>query len=61
VKHGVFELDMSKTLHRAFELRQRGDYMEQHDVGEEDIAEIFPKAEYFVKRIRCRLLTDTPD
>jgi len=28
VKKGIFDKELSKTLHRAFELRQKGDYME---------------------------------
>ena len=39
---------MSKALHRAFELRQIGDYMEESEVISEDIEEIRPMAEQFV-------------
>ncbi len=57
IKSGVFDQDMSKTLHRAFELRQKGDYMEQPDVKKEDIDETFPKVVDFVKKIRQYLLS----
>jgi len=57
IKSGVFVQDMSKTLHRAFELRQKGDYMEQPDVTKEDIDEIFPKAIDFVSKIKQYLLS----
>ena len=42
---------MSKTLHRAFELRQKGDYMELMDIEQEDVREIFPKAVGFVEEV----------
>ncbi|MFH1096428.1 MAG: HEPN domain-containing protein [Candidatus Desantisbacteria bacterium] len=51
VKNGVFDKDLSKTLHRAFELRQKGDYIELIDIGQEDIEEILPKAVGFVKDV----------
>ena len=48
VKTGLFPKDMSKVLHRAFELRQKGDYMEEVEVTSEDVEEIRPAAEQFV-------------
>lgn len=48
VKTGIFEKDFSKVLHRAFELRQKGDYMEQSEVTKQDIDEIKPRAIDFV-------------
>jgi len=48
VKTGLFPREMSKALHRAFELRQIGDYMEQTDVTSLDIEEVRPMAEQFV-------------
>ncbi|MBI4848075.1 MAG: HEPN domain-containing protein [Nitrospirae bacterium] len=57
IKTGVFDKDLSKTLHRAFELRQKGDYMELMDIGQEDVQEIFPKAVVFVEKVeRCLLV-----
>lgn len=47
VKTGSFSREMSKALHRAFELRQRGDYMEETEVTSMDIDEIRPMAEQF--------------
>lgn len=52
VKMGIFDKELSKALHRAFELRQKGDYMEEVDITKEDINEIFPKAEEFVNKIK---------
>lgn len=48
VKSGLFPKEMSKALHRAFELRQIGDYMEETEVDFKDIEEIRPIAEQFV-------------
>jgi uncharacterized protein (UPF0332 family) len=49
VKAGAFPKEMSKALHRAFELRQKGDYMEEIEVTADDVAEIRPEAEKFVE------------
>ena len=49
VKTGQFPKEISKTLHRAFELRQKGDYMEETEVTVNDVAEIRPVAEQFVE------------
>jgi uncharacterized protein (UPF0332 family) len=48
VKPGIFPREMSKALHRAFELRQIGDYMEETEVTSHDIEEIRPMAAEFV-------------
>ena len=49
VKTGAVPKEMSKALHRAFELRQKGDYMEETEVTADDVAEIRPLAEQFVE------------
>ena len=56
IKTGVFEKTMSKTVHRAFELRQKGDYMEEAEVSKEDIEEMLPKTIEFVNTVRAFLL-----
>src|SRR3990172_7979146 len=38
IKNGIFDKELSKTLHRVFELRQKGDYMEQAEVTKNDVA-----------------------
>jgi len=48
VKTGAFTKEMSKTLHRSFELRQKADYMEQTEVSQEDMDEMFPQILAFV-------------
>jgi uncharacterized protein (UPF0332 family) len=56
VKPGIFDKDLSKALHRAFELRQKGDYVKLIDVAKEDVEEILPKAIDFVHKIEKYLL-----
>lgn len=56
IKTGIFDKDLSKTLHRAFELRQKGDYLEQPEISREDINEILPKTSEFVQAVRQYLL-----
>lgn len=51
IKTGIFNSSFSKILHRAFELRQKGDYMEQSEITKQDIDEIQPKAQDFINEI----------
>ena len=59
IKTGIFDKNLSKTLHRAFELRQKGDYLEQPEITKEDIEEILPKTTEFVRAIKTYLLDKT--
>lgn len=56
IKPGLLDKGLSKVLHRAFELRQKGDYLEAADVTKEDVEEMFPRAIDFVKKITDYLL-----
>jgi len=56
VKTGAFPKEMSKALHWAFELRQKGDYMEETEVTADEVAEIRPVAEQFVESAERFLL-----
>lgn len=56
VKTGAFPKEMSKSLHRAFELRQKGDYMEETEVTAGDVEEIRLASEQFVKCVEKFLL-----
>jgi uncharacterized protein (UPF0332 family) len=40
VKTEIFDKKLSKVLHRAFELRQRGDYMENTVISDSDVEDI---------------------
>lgn len=56
VKNGIFDKEMSKALHRAFQLRQKGDYMEATEVTRADVDEMFPNAIDFVEKAKRHLL-----
>jgi len=56
VKGGALDSKFSKTLHRAFELRQKGDYMEQSEIIQADIDEMLPAATEFVAEAKRYLL-----
>lgn len=58
VKDGTFDSKFSRTLHRAFELRQKGDYMEQSEIVKDDIDEMLPAAADFVAHAKQYLLGD---
>jgi uncharacterized protein (UPF0332 family) len=58
VKTGLFSKEMSKALHRAFELRQKGDYMEETEVTVDDVIEIRSAAEPFVIGVEKYFLTE---
>lgn len=57
VKTGSFSKEMSKGLHRAFELRQKGDYLEETEVTADDVVEIRSMAEQFVESADFFLLS----
>lgn len=51
VKSGELPLEMSKWLHRAFDLRQRSDYREMYRVSPEQVVEILQWAHSFVTQV----------
>ena len=55
IKTGIFARELSMTLHQAFELRQKGDYMEHTEIKKEDVEEMLPKAVDFVHQIKSYL------
>jgi len=55
IKSGILDKSLSRILHRAFELRQKADYMEKVEVTREDIEEILPKAKDFITAIEKHL------
>lgn len=56
IKTGIFDKSISKALHRASELRQKGDYMEQSEITQKDVDEMLPEAITFVGKIKEYLL-----
>lgn len=55
VKTGVFPKELSKALHRAFELRQKGDYMEEAEITPADVEELRPLAGEFVDKVETAI------
>lgn len=45
VKTGIFNKDYSKMLHRAFELRKKGDYEKEVQISKNDIDKLLPAAQ----------------
>jgi uncharacterized protein (UPF0332 family) len=56
IKSGIFDKELSKILHRSFELRQKADYMEQPEITKADIDEILPKTVSFINEIKQYIL-----
>ena len=51
VKKGIFPTDMSKALHKAFDLRQIGDYRELIEINIAQAEEVYRMAEQFLKEV----------
>lgn len=61
IKTNIFSKELTKVLHQGFNLRLRGDYSYQIEITKEDIDEIMPKVENFVKKIEEYLLNKIED
>jgi uncharacterized protein len=55
IKSGILDKSLSRILHRAFELRQKADYMEKMEVTREDVDELLPGAKDFMAAIEKHL------
>jgi uncharacterized protein (UPF0332 family) len=51
VKSGKFPRSQSRALHKAFDLRQMGDYRELIDLNQEQAEEILQSAEHFIQAV----------
>lgn len=51
IRPGLLDKELSKTLHRAFELRQKGDYLEDPEINQKEIEELFPRVIDFVEKV----------
>jgi uncharacterized protein (UPF0332 family) len=58
VKAGIFNKELSETFHKAFDLRQKGDYEKSSLITKDNIDEILPKAKHFVNEIKKYLLNN---
>ena len=56
VMKGIFEKELSKDFHKAFELRQTIDYKVIKNIGLDKASEIYQKAVLFVKEVDKYLL-----
>lgn len=55
VKGGVFSEKMGRSLNKAFELRQRGDYREYFELSRDQVEPILTEAKHFIDSIRAYL------
>jgi uncharacterized protein (UPF0332 family) len=51
VRQGIFPKEMSRMLHRVFDMRQAGDYQKSRVITEEQALEVLASAEKFIKSI----------
>lgn len=59
IKEGVFDENLGRSINRAFELRQRGDYRENIELSQEQVAPFIDKAEVFIKSVKDYLQRKT--
>lgn len=52
IKEGIFAEDIGRSINKAFELRQRGDYREYFDLTHEQVKPFIDKAEVFIKTVK---------
>lgn len=52
VKPGIFSKDLSKTLHRAFDLRQMSDYRELFEIDKKEAEDCLNDATIFVSAVK---------
>jgi uncharacterized protein (UPF0332 family) len=52
VRKGIFQKELSKYLHKAFELRQASDYKSFHEVSKEKAEENLNNAVVFVETVK---------
>lgn len=52
VKEGFFPTSLGRSLNRAFELRQRGDYREYFELAKEQVEPLMAEAAQFIESVR---------
>ncbi len=55
IRRGVLAKEMSRILHRAFDMRQAGDYQKSRVITDAQADEVLKSAEEFVKTIEEKL------
>jgi len=61
IKTSIFEKNLAKLFHKAFDLRIKGDYKLHGDLKKSDVNGLLPEAEDFVKKIEEYLLKKIED
>lgn len=56
IKEGIFNKEHGRSLNKAFELRQRGDYREFMNLSSEQVKPFIEKAENFIKTVKEYLI-----
>jgi uncharacterized protein (UPF0332 family) len=51
VKKGIFDKELSKDFHKAFEIRQKTDYKILEPVSLDGAKEVYTKANHFVQAV----------
>jgi uncharacterized protein (UPF0332 family) len=49
---GIFPEQMGRTVHKAFDLRQRGDYREYQEIEPDQVGPLLEQADAFVRAVR---------
>lgn len=52
IKEGVFPEELGRSINKAFELRQEGDYREYAEITYEEVEPVIQQAQSFLKTIR---------
>jgi len=52
IKEGVFEKSIGRSINKAFELRQRGDYREYIELTSVQVEPLINEAEVFIKTVK---------
>jgi len=49
---GIFPEQMGRTVHKAFDLRQRGDYREYQEIEPGQVGPLLEQADAFIRNVR---------
>lgn len=61
IKEGIFPEYFGRSINKAFDLRQRGDYREKIDISYEQIKPFIDNSEQFIKAVKDYLLKKSSD
>lgn len=59
IKEGIFQENLGRSINKAFELRQRGDYRENIDLSYDQVEPFIIEAEVFIKAVKDYLQQKT--